>query len=509
MKEFFKKAFDIVEKHRREYHGVYYMKGSLWDTVRDTGESAASLAGNYFLPGSSILSDQLVSKGSQSQLGSTLGQIAQIGSGLAGAGIGSSYTGIPGAASIGGGYTNVANDLGGVVGDPTLGSDIGSSLSNFTNSTGLSSLFGGTPQSASNLSSVDNGLNSSVGSLDTATSAATPGSAVAAPGASSFNPTGGGSSGGGFDLSMGSDSLPSSTGIGGGFAAPDLNGNIATPTASSAFSGVGASQGNGSLLSNLGQATGLSSQTPIGSANFDLSGNPVGASAAPASDAVGNSINSAVTGGNVGNTSSILGSLFGQGSGTNALNGILRSGLSYLGNNSNQAGYNGISNAAQQAQAQYQPYLASGTAANGMLGNLYGQNGQAAETAAQQNFENTPGYQFQLQQGENAVNANAAKMGQVLSGNNQQAINNYAQGTAQGSYNNYVQNLQQQAAQGLSAAGGYGTVGLTGANAQAQAGQNKANASNQLVGGIGQALFPSAVSAGSSGIQQLLSSLFS
>jgi hypothetical protein len=36
--------------------------------VRDTLESAASLAGNYYLPGSSLLTDHLVSKGSQKQL---------------------------------------------------------------------------------------------------------------------------------------------------------------------------------------------------------------------------------------------------------------------------------------------------------------------------------------------------------------------------------------------------------------------------------------------------------
>jgi hypothetical protein len=54
---------------------------SLWTDIRDTVESAASLAGNYFLPGSSLVTSQLVSEGSQDQLGSTLGQIGQLATG--------------------------------------------------------------------------------------------------------------------------------------------------------------------------------------------------------------------------------------------------------------------------------------------------------------------------------------------------------------------------------------------------------------------------------------------
>ena len=70
--------------------------------LRDTGESAAVLAGNYFLPGSSLLTSNLASKGSQKQLSSPLGIAGQIGTGLAGLGVGSGTTGIPG--SSGGAY---------------------------------------------------------------------------------------------------------------------------------------------------------------------------------------------------------------------------------------------------------------------------------------------------------------------------------------------------------------------------------------------------------------------
>lgn len=101
--------------------------------LRDSVEAGASLAGNYFLPGSSILTDKLVSKGAQKDLNSTVGRIAQIGSGLAGGGIGESVTGIPSAAEVGGGWTNAANAVGGLAGDATLGTDISNGISGLFN----------------------------------------------------------------------------------------------------------------------------------------------------------------------------------------------------------------------------------------------------------------------------------------------------------------------------------------------------------------------------------------
>jgi hypothetical protein len=58
---------------------------SFWTSIRDTVQSVAVLAGNTFIPGSSILTSQIASKGSQEQLNSTLGTVAQIGSSLYGA----------------------------------------------------------------------------------------------------------------------------------------------------------------------------------------------------------------------------------------------------------------------------------------------------------------------------------------------------------------------------------------------------------------------------------------
>lgn len=50
----------------------------LWSTVRDPIETAAVLVGNTVLPGSSLLTSNLASKGSQNQLNSPIGNLAQI-----------------------------------------------------------------------------------------------------------------------------------------------------------------------------------------------------------------------------------------------------------------------------------------------------------------------------------------------------------------------------------------------------------------------------------------------
>lgn len=66
--------------------GAIRSVGSLWTPVRDAVESAAVLAGNYFIvPGSSLLTSGLTSKGSQDFLNSDIGKIAQIGSSVYGA----------------------------------------------------------------------------------------------------------------------------------------------------------------------------------------------------------------------------------------------------------------------------------------------------------------------------------------------------------------------------------------------------------------------------------------
>ncbi|WP_146014363.1 hypothetical protein [Paraburkholderia rhynchosiae] len=101
---------------------------------------------------------------------------------------------------------------------------------------------------------------------------------------------------------------------------------------------------------------------------------------------------------------------------------------------------------------------------NGLVGN----GGTAPDTAAlQKSLEATPGYQFQLGQGEKAINNSAAAKGGLLSGATLKDLTAYGQGlagttyqtflnnkqTGIGDYQNYLGDLQQGVNTGLSAGG--------------------------------------------------------
>lgn len=106
-----------------------------------------------------------------------------------------------------------------------------------------------------------------------------------------------------------------------------------------------------------------------------------------------------------------------------------------------------------------QPFLQNyGQAQQGATayGNALGLNGPSGSTAAQMAFQANPGYNFQLNQGTNAVLANQAKTGQLASGATDIALNNYAQGQANQGWNQYVSNLQPYLNQENQAASGIG-----------------------------------------------------
>ena len=444
-----------------------------WAPIRNALETVASIAGNYELPGSSLLTDNLVSKGSQAQLSSPLGELAQIGSGVAGAG------------GLGAGLQSA-----GGAAESSLAKSAIQSLNQFLPDTGLSSLLGGTATPGNQLNAIDSGINSAPASqavAQGASNAATPSTGALASSGTIGSTGGGAPLGGGVDLTNAGQA-------------------ITTPSASG-LGGSNLTQGTNNLINNFAQEQAAS--TPVTDA---LSPQVIQASNAATPGGVDTSLNQpsflqnltgsttpiAQSGGNVGTTGNLLG---GNG-GASAINGLLKGGLGYLLNQPNTKGAGAITNATNAAQANFAPYLQAGQAAESQISNLLGNNGTVNQQAAQQQFQNTPGYQFALNQGLGAVNAQAALGGNPLSGNTYEALNNYAQGTADQTYNNYVQNLSNQASGGLTAAGGSGTAGLAGASALSQLDQNNASAKNTAIGTALGGLFPSGQS-----IQQLLAGL--
>jgi hypothetical protein len=103
-------------------------------------------------------------------------------------------------------------------------------------------------------------------------------------------------------------------------------------------------------------------------------------------------------------------------------------------------------NAAQQTAlsnvtAAEQPYQTLGSTSANALGNLINGGGFQAPTLAQ--AEQTPGYQFQLQQGTQALDENAAANGTLMSGNTGKALEQYGQNLAQGAYQQTYNNALQ------------------------------------------------------------------
>lgn len=184
-----------------------------------------------------------------------------------------------------------------------------------------------------------------------------------------------------------------------------------------------------------------------------------------------------------------LGSLFGGLFGSNASSQASQQYIKML-----QQAQQFMQGQEQQGLQNYSPYLQGGAQASGLLSQMAGNpsqlfNGMAnpfqawnqtfqAPTAAQ--AAQTPGYQFQLQQGENAMQNSAAAQGGLLSGGTLAGLNNYAQGVASTNYqntfnnaltqyqnaynsflnnqNNTYQRLMGLSGQGLSAAGGAGNL---------------------------------------------------
>lgn len=208
-----------------------------------------------------------------------------------------------------------------------------------------------------------------------------------------------------------------------------------------------------------------------------------------------------------------LGSL-GQGYGNaNTTLGQNKDVWSQYGTNANGAldkGMAGSLASLGQARSDYDPLAALG-AKYGQGTSLYldslGVNGAAGNTNAVNSFQAGPGYQFQLDQGNDAINRRRAAAGMLNSGNADIDALKFGQGLANQEYGNWQSKLgglispEMQATQGAATgragvdsqiAGLYGQdaqnrVGVAGNVATGTAGANSAIAGNQAALGAGQA----------------------
>ena len=168
-----------------------------------------------------------------------------------------------------------------------------------------------------------------------------------------------------------------------------------------------------------------------------------------------------------------------------------------LGSNAAQSAANtqaGAANAASQASlqatqetnaqqlamynqnvARQQPWVTQGQTAATQLSGLMAPGGQLTQNFTPSQLNMSPAYQFQLQQGEQQLQAGAAARGLLGSGQNEKDINDYAQQSAstayQNAFNNYNTNqtnlynrLSNLSSLGQNAAAGVGNNGAQVAN---------------------------------------------
>lgn len=103
----------------------------------------------------------------------------------------------------------------------------------------------------------------------------------------------------------------------------------------------------------------------------------------------------------------------------------------------------------------------------GMYGNALGLGGPGGTAAAQAAFQTGPGYQFQLEQGLDAINRSANAAGMGASGNMLREAQTFGQGLASQEYNNWLNNLRQR--EGL-----YGPLARSVADVTTEQGRNLA-----------------------------------
>ena len=146
-----------------------------------------------------------------------------------------------------------------------------------------------------------------------------------------------------------------------------------------------------------------------------------------------------------------------------------------------------ITGASQAALQPLAGYAQTGQDANTMQANLLGANGPAAQAAAMQQFQNSPGQDFLRQEQERAVLRNAAATGGTQGGAVLEELQRRAYGRAGTAFNDRVAQLGGIGSQGLTAAQGQaGIMGDTGIALSGLAERGAGNLASTRLGVAGQ-----------------------
>lgn len=148
----------------------------------------------------------------------------------------------------------------------------------------------------------------------------------------------------------------------------------------------------------------------------------------------------------------------------------------------NQAGIDEMKRQFNSMQELLAPYTQAGANALGGMGDLSGANGPEAQAAAYAQIQSSPGFQAQLQQGENSILQNASATGGLRGGNIQGALAQFSPQLLNSFINQQYSQLGGLAGMGQASAAGVGAAGMnTGQNIAGRYGEmGRTNAANQI-----------------------------
>jgi hypothetical protein len=149
-----------------------------------------------------------------------------------------------------------------------------------------------------------------------------------------------------------------------------------------------------------------------------------------------------------------------------------------------------------QARADNAPFRATGVSALNQVAKLYGldttdANGNVVKGSGKADFSSfttSPDYQFNLSQGQDAINRSAAAKGGLLSGAAVKAGQTYASGLASNQFDDYVNHLEGTVGQGQSATNATTAAGTNMANQNSAATMSAGNARASAYSDIGQTI---------------------
>lgn len=147
-----------------------------------------------------------------------------------------------------------------------------------------------------------------------------------------------------------------------------------------------------------------------------------------------------------------------------------------------------VSNTYNQAypalSASLSPVVGQAASSGDFIQQLLGMKGDAGANDAFNKYLDSTGYNFQLQQGSNAITDNAAARGLLNSGSTLKALNNYGQNMGGQYFNNFIQQLMGLGTQGIQAGqtlAGAGNVNNSSSKSQST-GQSGSNQGSGLMG---------------------------